>query len=90
MPFFSALKSKLTATFMGQLLAEVGSAPADRNGRMLTITIRQRANQPPHLNVKSAQGGNAEHMEITCSRELADLLEKTAHEIRKQLSSKRT
>ena len=87
MRFFSALKSKLTTAIMGQLLTEIGSAPADPNGRTLTITIRQRTNQPPHLNVKSHQGGNAEHMEITCSRELADLLEKTAHEIRKQFGS---
>jgi len=87
MAFFSELKAKLTTKLMGELLAEIGSAPASVHGSTLTIAIRRRTNQSPHLHVKTAQGGNAEHLEITCSAELADLMEKTAHEIRKQLGS---
>ena len=88
MQFFSALKTKLTTKLMGELLTEIGTAPANEYTRTLTITIRQRPAKPPHLHLKFTETGNSEHLELPCSRELADLLEKTAHEIRKQLTSR--
>src|SRR5688572_15330912 len=73
MGFFSALKAKLTIKFMGELLAEIGSAPASQHGWILTIAIRRRTNQPPAPSCKILRRGqcraHGSHLHPRASRQ---------------------
>jgi hypothetical protein len=87
MGFFSAIRSTVTNKLMGELLAEIGTLPVNEQGRALTITIRERTDKSPHLQLKFADTGGADYLELPCTREWTDLLEKTAAQIRKQLGT---
>lgn len=85
MGIFSNLKEKLATTMMGELVTDLGTLPIDENGKTMSLSIRQRSGNRPHLQVKLAEPGGASYFSIPCSREWADQFENVAREMRKQL-----
>ena len=85
MRFFSSIKSKVVSTFMGDLVADLGTLPTDEHGHEISLSIRRRLGKPAHLQVKLASDGEANYFQITRMREWADQFERVAQEMRKHL-----
>lgn len=84
MSFLSSIREKIATKCMGELVAELGTLPIDDH-RRITLSIRRRAGQSPHLQLKLAETGAVDFMNIPCTRDWADQLEKAAVEMRKQI-----
>ena len=85
MGFLSAIKDKVAAKLMGDLITDLGTLPIDEYGREVSLSIRRYAGKSAHLQVQVARSGQAYYFQIVCSREWADQFEKVAQEMRRQL-----
>jgi hypothetical protein len=85
MGLFSRLKSKVVRTFIGDLVADLGTLAIDEHGREISLSIRRRPGRPAHLQVKLASDDETNHFQITRMREWADHFERVAREMRRHL-----
>jgi hypothetical protein len=63
--FFSSIKSKVVRTFIGDLVADLGTLPIDEYGREISLSIRRRPGKPAHLQVKLASNEETNYFQIT-------------------------
>jgi hypothetical protein len=85
MRFFSSIKSKVVSTFVGDLVADLGTLPIDEHGHEISLSIRRRPGKPAHLQIKFASDGETSYFQITRMSEWADQFERVAQEMRRQL-----
>ena len=75
----------------GDLIADLGTLPSERQDVEVSLAIRRHAGKPPHLEVKlvvrTMSGIETQSFQIACSPERADYLEKVAREMRRQIDA---
>jgi hypothetical protein len=91
MSFLSGIGDKLIKELRSDLLTDLGTLPSEWQDLEISLSIRQHAGKPPHLDVKLVRhtmpGIETESFQVACSRERADYLEKLAQEIRRQMDA---
>lgn len=83
MGLLSKLKSKGSTLLFGELIAEAGSVSLEEDSDYkLTLSIRQRANAAPHLQLKFGDSSRSSHYEITRMKESIPYFESASETLR--------